>query len=321
MVEGHGAAGVPGLSPGLRSDGGQRRSVRVGAFRIREAAGVSLGHLPCRSGPRSAHWLWRFRRAAGLAGGAGRIPQPAAPADRDAGRHRAGQRRAAAMAGTAMPEPVRSSQPLPGERRGRTPPLGDGLPAALVLRPRRPRRSGGAARAAERQSRQAAHPRRVQRADRQLARLLHVHDVHRSRRQVAAAVAVGKLARSAVADDALHADRRSASHVRRRDRRCADRRAHLPAAEGGRLLRRRAQARRHRPADDPEIHQPLVQPQPGSARQRDLDQCRVVFRQRPEGARAGREVGRSPRHRSVLRARRAGRRRRSSARPSRCARR
>ena len=53
----------------------------------------------------------------------------------------------------------------------------------------------------------------------ELARLLHVHDVYRPRRQVAAAVAVGELARSAVAHDALHADRRSASHVRGRDRR------------------------------------------------------------------------------------------------------
>ena len=133
------------------------------------------------------------------------------------------------LARPALPEPLRPAQPVPGERRGRAPSLGDGLPAALVLRPRRPRRGGGAARAPERQPRQAAHPRRLQRADRELARLLHVHDVHRSRRQVAAAVAVGELARSAVADDAVHADRGSAPHVRRRDRHRADPRAHLPA--------------------------------------------------------------------------------------------
>ena len=88
-----------------------------------------------------------------------------------------------------------------------------------------------------------------------------------------------------------------------------------------RVFRRRAQARRHRPADDPEVHQPLVQPEPRPARQRDLDQRRVVFRQRPEGARPGREVGRPPRHRGVLRARRAGRAAASSGKPSRCARR
>ncbi len=122
------------------------------------------------------------------------------------------------LLGQRCPSAVRSAQPVSGERRRRPSSLGDGLPAALVLRPRRPRRSRGAARAPERQPRQAAHPRRVQRADRQLARLLHVHDVHRSRRQVAADVALRELARSAVAHDALHADRGSAPHVRRRDR-------------------------------------------------------------------------------------------------------
>ena len=114
-----------------------------------------------------------------------------------AGRHRAGQRRAAAVARRALPEPVRPAQPVPGQRRGRPSSLGDGLPAALLLRPRRPRRGRGAARAPQRQRRHAAHARGVQRADRHLARLLRVHDVHRSRRQVAAAVALGELARSA----------------------------------------------------------------------------------------------------------------------------
>ncbi len=120
--------------------------------------------------------------------------------------------------GHRCPEPLRPAQSLSGERRGRPAPVGDGLSAALVLRPRRPRRGRRAARASERQPRQAPHPRRVQRADRHLARLLHVHDVHRPRRQVAAAVALGELARSAVADDAVHADRGSAPHVRRGDR-------------------------------------------------------------------------------------------------------
>ena len=238
VVEGHGAAGLPGLPPGLRAHRDQRRSGRLGALRVREAAGVPLGHLPRRSRARSAHRLRRLLRPAGLAGSARRVPQPAAPPDRHAGRHRAGERRAAALARPALPEPLRPAQSLPGERRGGPPPVGDGLPAALVLRPRRPRRGGGAARAAERQPRQAAHPRGVQRADRQLARLLHVHDVHRPRRQVAAAVALGELARSAVAHDAVHADRGSAPHVRRRDRHRAHRRAHVPADEGEPASRR-----------------------------------------------------------------------------------
>ena len=69
------------------------------------------------------------------------------------------------------------------------------------------------------------------------------------------------------------------------------------------------QARRHRPADDPEVHQPLVQPVPRPARQRDLDQRRVVLRQRPEGARRGGEVGRplaSPRSSTSSRCRPRG---------------
>ena len=44
-------------------------------------------------------------------------------------------------------------------------------------------------------------------------------------------------------------------------------------------------------ADAPEVHQPLVQPEPRPARQRDLDQRRVVLRQRPQGARATKRSG------------------------------
>ena len=249
---------------------------------------------------RSPHRLRRFLRPAGLAGSAGRIPQPAAAADRHAGRHRAGERRAAAAARPSLSEPVRPAQSVSGERRGRPPPVGDGLPAAFVLRPRRPRRSGGAARASERQPRQAAHSRSVQRADRQLARLLHVHDVHRSRRQVAADVAVGELARSAVAHDAVHADRRSASHVRRRDRHLAHSRAHLPADEAGRVFRGRPQGRRHRPADDSEAPEPVVQPEPRSARRRSVEQRGVLLRQRPQGPREGRHLRRPRRQERVL---------------------
>src|SRR4029450_1092578 len=68
-------------------------------------------------------------------GGPGRVPKPPPPPHRLAGRPRAAQRRAAAHARRALPEPVRPSQPVPGERRGRPAPLGDGLPAALVFWP------------------------------------------------------------------------------------------------------------------------------------------------------------------------------------------
>ena len=82
---------------------------------------------------------------AGLAGGAGRVPRHAAPADRHPGRHRAGLGRAAAPPRQDRAVALRHAQPVPGQRRGRPPPLGDGLPAAEVFRPRRPRGGRGAA--------------------------------------------------------------------------------------------------------------------------------------------------------------------------------
>ena len=51
----------------------QCRSVRVGALRICEAAGISLGDFPCGSGPRSADRIWRLPRPACVAGSARRI--------------------------------------------------------------------------------------------------------------------------------------------------------------------------------------------------------------------------------------------------------
>ena len=294
LVARHGAAGIPGQPPGLPAHRDQRRRRRLGALRLRQAARVSLGHLPRRADAGSPHRLRRLQGPAGVAGSAGRVPQPAAPPDRHPGRHRARQRRAAALARRALPEPLRPAQPVPGQRRGRPPPVGDGLPAALVLRPRRPRRGRGAARAPQRQRRHAAHARSVQRADRHLARLLRVHDVHRSRRQVAAAVAVGELARSAGAHDQVHAHRRSASHVRRRERHRAHPRAHLPAAARNRLLRRRPQGRRHRPAADSEVRQLLVQPEPRPARQRGVEQRRRLLLERPQGPRRRGQVRRRP---------------------------
>ena len=67
--------------------------------------------------------------------------------------------------GATAPSPLRPAQPVPGQRRGGPPPLGDGLPAARLLRPRRPRGGRGAAAAQLRRRRLAAHPRRVQRGD------------------------------------------------------------------------------------------------------------------------------------------------------------
>ncbi len=54
----------------------------------------------------------------------------AAAARRRAGRHRAGVGRAAAPPRRHRAEPLRPAQPVPDQRRGGSPPLGDGVPAA-----------------------------------------------------------------------------------------------------------------------------------------------------------------------------------------------
>ena len=162
------------------------RPGRLGPLRLREDAGLPVGHLPGRARPGPHDRLRRAPGRAGLAGGAGRVPRRPAPADRRPGRHRAGLGRAAAPPRRHRAEPVRPAQPVPGQRRGGPPPVGDGLPAARLLRPGRPRRGRPAARAALRRRRQPAHPRRVQRADHRLAVVLHVHLLHRPGRQVPA---------------------------------------------------------------------------------------------------------------------------------------
>ena len=119
----------------------------------------------------------------------GRVPRRPAPPARRAGRHRAGVGRAAAAAVPDRAEPLRPAQPVPGQRRGGPPPVGDGVPAAPLLRPRRSRRGRRDARAPLGRRRPPAHPRRVQRADARLAVVLLLHLLHRPRRQVPAGVA------------------------------------------------------------------------------------------------------------------------------------
>ena len=110
--------------------------------------------------------------------------------------------------GATAPEPVRPAQPVPGQRRGGPAPLGDGLPAARLLRPGGPRGGRGAAAPQLRQRGRAAHPRRVQRGDAGLAVVLHVHLLHRPGRQVPARHAEGVGLRPAVAAPASSCSRR-----------------------------------------------------------------------------------------------------------------
>ena len=128
----------------------------------------------------------RAQGRAGLAGRAGRIPRHAAPPRRDPGRHRAGFGRAAAPSRQDRAVALRHAQPVPDQRRGGPPPLGDGLSPAQVFRPRRPRRGRRHAAPPLRQQGRAAHARRLQRGDAGLAVAVHVHVLHRPRRQDAA---------------------------------------------------------------------------------------------------------------------------------------
>ena len=166
----------------------QRRPAGLGALRLREDARLPLGHLPrtpatpnrkIHFGDHKGETAWQD------------VP----------GEHRANLRRIIVTQGDTepasveqqrhlgltAPSHVRPAQPVPDQRRGRPPPVGDGLPAAhatsAATAARKPRRCSSAARG---DAEQPAHPRRVQREDARLAGVLHVHLLHRPRRQVPA---------------------------------------------------------------------------------------------------------------------------------------
>ena len=220
LVDDDGAGGLPDLRR-LPAHRRLHRPQGLGQVRLREDAGVPLGH-PAGAAPGGPPGQLRHPQGReGLAGGARRVPRHAAPADRHPGRHGARQRRAAAPPRQDRALALRHAQPVPGQRRGRPPPLGDGLPAAEIFRQGRPRGGRRAAAAPLGRCRQAAHARRLQRADARLALLLHVHLLHRPRRQDAAGKPGAVGLRSALAHLPLHADRGGAPHVRRRDGRRA----------------------------------------------------------------------------------------------------
>ena len=199
----------------------------------------------------------RAQGRAGLAGGAGRIPRDAAPPAGDPGRHRTRVGRAAAPSRRHRALALRPAQPVPGECRGRPASLGDGLPAAKVFRPRRARGSGGTAAPPLRRSRHAAHARRVQRGD---AGLAVASSCSPSSPTATARCSLAALAQSGFDPLSphlpLHADRGSAPHVRRRDRRAAHhrsapaRRCRRPASTIRPTSSAVRRAGRDRPADD-----------------------------------------------------------------------
>jgi benzoyl-CoA 2,3-epoxidase subunit B len=176
-----------------------------------------------------------------LAGRARRVPRQPAPHHRHAGRHRAGVGRAAAPPGPDRAQPVRPAQPVPGQRRGRPPPVGHGLPAAQVLRPRRPRGRRGAARAPQR--RQQDNPRILGPSTRRRPTgcrfFMFTYFTDRDGKFQLCALAESSfdpLART----DQVHADRGGAPHVRGRVRRQPRHPAHLPGDERAEDRRPRA---------------------------------------------------------------------------------
>ncbi len=188
LVERHGAGRLPAVA-GLPAHCLFGRSARLGQVRLREDAGLSLGHSAGAAGRKSRHSVRRELRRAGMAGSAGRASRHAAPPDRDPGRHRACIGRTAAPSRQDRALALRPAQPVPGQCRGRPPSLGDGLPAAEIFRPRRPRGGRRAVAPPLRRCRFTAHAGRLQRGDAGLAVVLHVHLLHRPRRQDAAALA------------------------------------------------------------------------------------------------------------------------------------
>jgi hypothetical protein len=234
------------------------------------------------------HPVRRALGRAGLAGSARRISRHAAPPDRDPGRHRAGLGRAAAPSRQDRALALRPAQPVPGQCRGRPPSLGDGLSAAEIFRPRRPRGSRGIAAPPLRRCRHAAHAGRLQRATPDwLSFFMFTYFTDRDGKMQLRGAGAIRL-RSAVAHLPLHADRGSPSHVRRRDRRQPRGPAHLRGDEGGRHQRSRrhrrgARARRDRSADHPEEAQPALLAVARPVRLGSLDQRRQRLQCRHQG--------------------------------------
>ena len=183
---------------------GQRRPAGLGPVRPREDARLPLGHLPQPGQTptaRSTSATTRARRP-GRTCPASTAPTCAASSSRRATPSRP-RSSSSATSGLTAPSHVRPAQPVPGQRRGRPPPVGDGLPAAQATS------AATAARKAKRCSSAAAasedNPRilqALQRADARLAGVLHVHLLHRPRRQVPAVRAGREQLRSAGAHDA-----------------------------------------------------------------------------------------------------------------------
>ena len=188
--------------------------------------------------------------------------------------------------GADRAEPVRPAQPVPGQRRGGPPPVGDGVPAARVLRPGGAGGGRAAAAAQQRRLRQPADPRGVQRGHHRLAAVLHVHLLHRPGREVPARDVEGERVRPAGAHVRVHAQGGGAPHVRGHHRRAADRRADR-AADGRARQRGRAGPRRDPAGDHPAVPELPVLGLAGPVRVRAVQQRGDVLHHGAEGPLGG----------------------------------
>ncbi len=275
----------------------QRRSAGLGAVRLREDARLPLGHLPepGRAEPQDPLRRPHGREPRGRTCPASTAPTCAASSSRRAtpSRRRSSSsatsgspRRACTTCATCSRSTSRKAATCGRWSTCCTHFGRDGREEAEALLERR---SGDAG--------QPAHPRRVQREDARLAALLHVHLLHRPRRQVPALRAGREQLRPAGAHDEVHADRGSAPHVRRRERRVARDPAHLPGDERAEDRRpgQAARRRRDRPADDPALPELPLQRDDRPVRRRPVEQRRHLLQLGPEGPLRGRQAQRRPR--------------------------
>ena len=138
-------------------------------------------------------------------------------------------------------EPLRPAQPVPDQRRGGSPPVGDGVPAAPLLRSRRSRRGRRDARAPLRAT--PTSPRILGAFNEPtpdwLSFFFFTYFTDRDGKFQLASLRESGV-RPAVADVRLHAEGGGAPHVRGRDRHRSRRAAHRRADEGARHRRRPA---------------------------------------------------------------------------------
>ena len=279
---------------------GQRRPAGLGALRLREDARLPLGHLPrARAMPtRKIH----FGEHKGE------------PAWQDVpGEHRANLRRIIVTQGDTEPASVeqqrhlgphravavRPAQPVPGQRRGRPPPVGDGLPAAqatsAATAARKPRRCSSAARAT-RTTRASSAPSTSRRPTGSRFFMFTYFTDRDGKFQLCALAEIGL--RSAGAHDEVHADRGSAPHVRGRVRRLARDPAHLRGDERARRPTIRQKVRAAGAIDlptHPALPQLPLQRDDRPVRRRPVEQRGDVLQLGPEGPLRGRQARRRPR--------------------------